>query len=68
MSHDADIEIHHFDISADELWRRLEARNANLPPGAAPISRDVFEESLSRFEIPGDDELALFDRQILHRE
>jgi predicted kinase len=60
-------EIHYFDVPVDELWRRLEARNANPTYGAVPISRAVFEESLSRFEAPGERELRLFDRWVVHR-
>lgn len=59
-------EIHWFDLALDELWRRLEERNASPMYGTAPISRSVFEESVGRLQRPGDAELALFDRCILH--
>jgi predicted kinase len=59
-------EIHWFDLAVDELWRRLEVRNASPPHGSAPIPRTVFEESQRRLERPGEAELALFDRFIVH--
>ena len=63
---DATTEIHCFDVAIDELWRRLEARNANPAYGTVPISREVLEESRLRFEPPDTAELALFDRSVVH--
>jgi predicted kinase len=59
-------EMHWFDLAVDELWRRLEERNASPSHGSAPIPRTVFEESRHRLERPDDAELALFDRFIVH--
>jgi len=61
-------EIHSFDFAVDELWRRLEVRNANLERGTAPISRELLEDCLLRFEKPDDAELSLFDRSVVHDE
>ena len=60
-------EIHYFDIALDELWRRLEIRNAIASYGTVPITRDLLEECLPRLQRPDDAELALFDRSIVHR-
>ena len=61
-------EIHSFDLAFDELWRRLEIRNANLEHGTAPITRELLADCLLRFEKPDDAELSLFDRSVVHDE
>ena len=66
MSADAITEMHYFDIRISELRRRLELRNADLPYGTAPITIDVLEQSVRRFERPDEAELSLFDRRIIH--
>ena len=40
----------------EELWRRVEARNANLPPDTFSILRDHLERCAEWLERPGDDE------------
>ncbi len=55
------VELHYLDATVDELWRRLEIRNAEAKPGAAPIRREDLEEWFRRFEAPDAAELALFD-------
>ncbi|WP_150306574.1 AAA family ATPase [Planctomonas psychrotolerans] len=63
----ASTELHYFDIPIDDLWRRLDLRNANPTYGSAPISRNLLDECLTRFERPDDAELLLFDRCVVHR-
>ena len=59
--------LHYFDIGLDELWRRLELRNAAKPYGAAPITKDVLVDCWSsRLERPDPAELALFDHHVVH--
>ena len=65
---DAVTEIHYFDIAFDELWRRLEVRNAITTHGTVPITKDLLEESWQRFQRPDSAELCLFDRSIVHTE
>jgi predicted kinase len=65
---DAVTEIHSFDLALDELWRRLEIRNANLEHGTAQMTRELLEDCLLRFEKPDDAELSLFDRSVVHDE
>lgn len=55
------VELHHLDVSVDELWRRIDARNAEPPWDRHPIRRADLDEWLARFEAPGAAELALFD-------
>jgi predicted kinase len=62
----AAIEIHYFDVPFDELWRRLEARNALGANGAAPITKELLKECLPRFQRLDEAELALFDRYVVY--
>ena len=62
----ATTEMHYFDIPFEELWRRLELRNSAAIYGAAPITREVLEESRQRLDTPDTAELSLFDRVIVH--
>jgi predicted kinase len=41
----------------DELWARLSKRNANLPQGTFPVSREQLEMFDGWFERPSADEL-----------
>ncbi len=60
-------EMHYFDLSFDELSRRLEMRNASNAVGAVPIPREQLATYWSIFERPSLDELNLFDTYIVHR-
>jgi predicted kinase len=63
---DATIEIHYFDITLDELWRRIEIRNAIGAHAAVPITKELLEECWTRLQRPDKAELSLFDRCIVH--
>ena len=63
---DALTEIHSFDVPIDELWRRLQIRNAGPAYGDVPITRELLEACRLRFEKPDDAELELFHRRVLH--
>lgn len=41
----------------EELWRRLQARNAELPPHSFVVGEALLEESLRCFEPPSEEEL-----------
>nr|WP_316529445.1 hypothetical protein [Kitasatospora sp. K002] len=45
----------------DELRRRLDERNADLPPGTFLITESVLDRARGYFEMPAPDELAEFD-------
>jgi predicted kinase len=62
----ASTEMHFFDLEFDELWRRLEVRNAAGAYGTVPITRELLQECGSRFERPDDAELALYDRSVVY--
>jgi predicted kinase len=55
------VELHHLDVPTDELWRRVEARNAEPPWDRCPISRAHLDEWSEAFQAPDAAELALFD-------
>ena len=62
----ATIAIHYCKAALEELWRRLEVRNATGAPDTVLITREILEECWGRFEPPDEAELALFDRCIVH--
>ena len=62
----ASTELHYFDITFDELWRRLEIRNATATYGTAVITMKLLEDCVHRFQRPDKAELSLFDRCIVH--
>jgi predicted kinase len=62
----AAIELHCFDVPFDELWRRLEARNALGAYGTVPITKELLKECWRRFQRPDEAELALFDRYVVY--
>jgi predicted kinase len=55
------VELHYLDVPADELWRRIEARNSEQPWEDHPIRRPDFDEWLRLFQAPDAAELALYD-------
>jgi predicted kinase len=55
------VELHYLDVPTDELWRRIDARNAEPPWDRAPIRRADLDEWRSLFQAPDAGELALFD-------
>ena len=55
-----EVELRHLDVPVDELWARLQVRNAGSDE--ATITREHLEQwSAGHFEPPTDDELALYD-------
>ena len=59
-------EIHFFDLTFDEIWRRLEYRNDNLAYGAVPITRQQLESYWEIFQRPDEHELRLFDAYTIY--
>ena len=55
------VELHFLDVPADELWRRIEARNSQPPWDSYPIRRADLDGWLTIFQAPDAAELALFD-------
>lgn len=57
----AGVELHYLDVASEELWRRVEARNAAPPWSGHPIRRADFDGWRRLFQAPDAGELALFD-------
>lgn len=55
------VELHYLEAPAEELWRRIVARNSKPPWSKEPIGRADLEGWLAIFEAPDVSELALFD-------
>ena len=55
------VELHYLDVATDELWRRIESRNAAPPWDGHPIRRADLDGWARTFEAPDAAELALFD-------
>ncbi|MGB5760626.1 MAG: AAA family ATPase [Acidimicrobiales bacterium] len=55
------VELHYLDVPTEELWRRIEARNAAPPWDDEPITRADFDAWMNVFQPPDPDELALYD-------
>jgi predicted kinase len=55
------VELHYLDASTDELWRRIDARNAEPPWEDYPIRRAHLDLWTATFQAPDAAELALFD-------
>lgn len=59
------VELHYFDLSFDELWRRLEGRNTTGAYGTVPITKELLQEYWPKFQRPNKKELSLFDRYVV---
>ena len=57
----AAVKLHYLDVSFDELLRRVEERNRDLPFGSFYISAADMQAWSELFEPPGEDELASYD-------
>jgi predicted kinase len=62
----AAIELHYFDLAFDELWRRLEARNALGAYDTVPITKELLKICWPKLQRPDEAELALFDRYVVY--
>ena len=57
----AGVSLQYLNVPIDELWRRIESRNASGGSGTALITRDQLDKWAGYFEAPDSEELALFD-------
>ena len=55
------VELHYLEVPAEELWRRVDARNSQPPWVGHPIRRTDLDRWIRTFQAPDADELALFD-------
>ena len=54
------------DVPFEELVSRLAIRNSDISRGFVVISRDQLGDMVPFFDLPGADELALFDRVVVN--
>jgi predicted kinase len=57
----AAVELHYLDVHFEELWRRIEKRNRELPEGSFHVSREELELWMTWFQKPNAEELATYD-------
>jgi predicted kinase len=62
----AHTELHVFDLSFDELWKRLSSRNEDLSHGAVHMAKQDLEKCWQLFEKPLPEELAAFDKVYIY--
>jgi predicted kinase len=62
----ANIVIHVFILSPEELWRRIEHRNQKLQHGTASVTREQLEAYQSLFEPPRSEELKAYDEYVVY--
>jgi predicted kinase len=58
------VELHYLDVPLEELIERAERRNASGEWTASPITRAHFEEWVTTFQPPDEEEVLLFDKPI----
>ena len=58
------VELHYLDAPLEELIERAERRNASGEWTGPPITRAHFEEWMTIFEPPGEEESLLFDKPL----
>ncbi len=54
----ASVRLYYLDVPKNELWKRLEKRNAELPPHTFHIKESDLDEWIKSFEVPTPDELS----------
>ena len=56
----AAVVLHYFDLSVEEIKRRVVRRNANLPKGSFRVEPDEIDRWMTWFERPDEVELAIY--------
>ncbi|MFN8434160.1 MAG: AAA family ATPase [Anaerolineales bacterium] len=54
----AKVQLHYLNVELEELWRRVEKRNTDLPIGSFYINKEELVEWAQLFEAPTPDEFA----------
>lgn len=57
----AEVELRYLEVTREDLWRRLERRNASRTAGTFHVERRELDSWFDRFEAPTAQELALND-------
>lgn len=53
----ATVKLYYLDVPRDELWRRLNLRNQNLPPHTFAVKEADLDHWITQFEVPTVEEL-----------
>ncbi len=61
------VELHYLDAPLEELIKRAERRNTSGEWTASPITRAHFQEWVTMFQPPDEEEVLLFDTPMLYR-
>lgn len=65
---DAKTQLHFFDLTFNEVWQRLQARNQNLSHGTVKIGKEQLKKCWDLFEKPTPDELGKFDEVFVYTD
>jgi predicted kinase len=57
----ANVELHFLNVPKDELWNRLNKRNADRPEGTFVVTKEQLYSWWASFEPPTADELSTYD-------
>lgn len=61
----ARVELHYLNVSFEELWRRVKARNRNGDVSDALMTKAMLEKAATQIQPPDSAELKLFDKPTL---
>lgn len=64
----AHVELHFFDLSFEELWRRLTLRNQSNSHGAVTLQKETLQRYWNLFQKPTSDELMQFDEVFIYND
>lgn len=64
----AKVELHFFDLSFDEIWKRINSRNQNITHGAVPIGKEDLRKYWNLFQKPTPEELTQFDEVFIYKD
>jgi len=63
----ARVELHYLDVSRDELWRRVQARNRSIDVGAFVVQENEIDIWMGWFTPPDREEAGRYDNFVHHR-
>jgi predicted kinase len=64
----ATVELHFFDLSFDEILKRLESRNNDMPHGAVNMTKDDLQKCWDLFQKPTPEELGDLDKVFVYND
>lgn len=64
----ATVVMHYFDLSFEEIWKRLNTRNESLSHGAVKMTKSDLQKCWDIFQKPTSEELSCFDEVFIHTD